>query len=296
MASAVLLARSLARQERPNWTRFYVRRCVRTIWPYLVWSAVYVAVSHYLDRNLFAVSDLPVDIAWGKAYFHLYFFSVLIQMSLVFPLLLWIVRKRELGFAGWSLVAVASQILVFYANYAYSLLANQPAGFLPFPASSLLWYLPPILLGVWLGVNWIRWTEVWARYRFAFAACAIGGLAGYLTMEVVMHRGGQVDGRAYNLLYILYATGSALLILQASHAMAAWRRIGPALAAVGNRSLSLFVIHPLVLYFLGEPAADKMFQHLPMPHVWAWAITFGASWVAVEILYLARIGPILFGR
>ena len=48
MVSAVLLTRSLTAEARPNWKRFYLRRAQQTLWPYLLWSLLYLLFRAYV--------------------------------------------------------------------------------------------------------------------------------------------------------------------------------------------------------------------------------------------------------
>ncbi len=51
LVSALLLARSLATYDKPNWLVFYNRRVVGAVWPFAVWTILYIAFRLYVQRS-----------------------------------------------------------------------------------------------------------------------------------------------------------------------------------------------------------------------------------------------------
>lgn len=304
MMSALLLARSLARQGTPNWTRFYARRAIRTVWPYLLWSVFYLCLRFVAHPQ----GDWPhwqnwhIYLFWGKAYYHLYFFTVLVQVSLVFPALYYFTKSRNWTFGHWIFVAFALQLVVFYSNYFVAYVQSSNTGYLPFPASTVLWYLPPVILGAVIGLRWNEWNDIWTAWRWWFGGLAAFGLATYLYFEIYVRlfeikiEVTNFESRIYNVSLLAYATSVALLLLGFSRTVACWNKFGENIAAIGNRSLGIFVIHPVILLFATQTQFIKLFNYTPLPYFWLWLIAFVGSWLIVEIAYVLRLGLILFGR
>lgn len=186
-------------------------------------------------------------------------------------------------------------MIVFYSNFAVAYVNDSETGYLPFPASTFFWYLPPIIFGAVIGLRWSDWSDTWKKWRWWFVGIAIAGLAYYLFMEIHMEAGGT-ESRLYNLSLIAYATGIGLLLLGLSRTAAGWRKIGTTIAAFGNRSLGIFVIHPVVLLFATQSQFSKLFNFTPLPYLWLWLIAVLVSWVMVEIAYVLRLGHFLFWR
>jgi len=309
LASALLLARSVARRDRPDWKRFFTRRAERTVWPYLVWSVFYWFFRVRFNRIGSDIYPTPVtvgdmtwmlpglfahpswwlnDIVWGKAYYHLYFMAVLIQFSLLFPLFFYAVRRWRPSF-GWALAsALALQALVFFGQ--------AQTRMIPFPASTVLWYLPPVLVGVWLGLNWEDWPRAWERWRWTIAGLAIAGGAVYLSLAFRELAGLRIHGHTFNAAVQVYTLGMALLLLRWAQGAAARPGIGSLLARVGDKSLPLFLMHPAVMYLLSGPKVGGAIGWLPLSAVWVLllvlAVTWGLTWTATRL----RLDLWAFGR
>ncbi|MCC6731166.1 MAG: acyltransferase family protein [Chthonomonadales bacterium] len=314
LASALLLARSLASKPRPDWRRFYRRRAERTLWPYLVWSLVYIAFR--VARLRIGIDVLPTTVSlpfgmsatlpalladargwcssllWGKAYFHLYFMAILLQFSVAFPLFYYGVRRLRLRFGSIVLLAALLQggAFALHSRVLFPLL-----GFVT-PASTVLWYLPAVLLGVWLGPKWSAWGDLWRAWRWPLALGTAAGFAVYMTMAVRQLLGLPMSSLGFTAGNTTYATGMALLLLAASRRLARCGAGGRWLARVGDWSLPLFLVHPLVLHFLSGPSITRAIGALPLSPIVAGILLFGATWWATVATTRLRVDRLLFGR
>ena len=94
-------------KDRAALSRFYRRRIVSVLIPYLCWSVIYFCFllpkSHYASLAS-ALSHLAMTVETG--YYQLYFLLVIMQFYLVFPLLLILVRRTR-GHHG-VVIAVAA--------------------------------------------------------------------------------------------------------------------------------------------------------------------------------------------
>src|SRR6185503_16384284 len=100
-------------------------------------------------------AEVKYYLLWGKAYYHLYFLSVLLQLSIAIPIVFWLMKKVRLSFGAVLLAAGALQF------GEYLMQANVWRS--PHPASTLACYMPSVLIGSWLGMNWKMWPEIWAK-------------------------------------------------------------------------------------------------------------------------------------
>lgn len=309
LASALLLARSVARRGVPDWKRFFSRRAERTLWPYLAWTVLYWFFRVRFNRigsdiyptavtlggftwilpGLFAHPSWWLkDILWGKAYYHLYFMAVLIQFSLLFPLFYYGMRRWKPSFGRALGAALVLQGLVFVAQARLRLL--------PFPASTVLWYLPPVVVGMWLGLNWNGWPAAWARWRRTIFGLAVAGGSVYLTLAFMNLAGARIHGLMFNASVQAYTLGMALLLLRWAQGAAHGSGLGRFLALVGDKSLPLFLMHPAVMYLLSGPRIGGLLGRPPLPIVWVLLFTMAGTWALSWIATRTGTDVWLFGR
>jgi len=117
--SACMLTYSYGALTRGGYLHFYRRRTVSVAIPYLVWTAIYFAVTlHSLGASGWAV---PGHFAYlvATGYYQLYYLLVIMEFYLLFPLLLLLVR-RTAGHHGVlllaSLVAQVSLVSLMHWN------------------------------------------------------------------------------------------------------------------------------------------------------------------------------------
>lgn len=308
LASALLLARSVARRPKPNWRRFFSRRLERSVWPYVIWSGFYWVFRVLFNRIGSDIYPTPVsiggatftlpglfahpewmlrDLFWGKAYYHLYFMVVLIQFSLLFPLFYYAMRRWRPAFAGALLGAVGLQALAF--------LAQAQWWRLPYPASTILWYLPPVVVGMWLGLNWEDWPRAWARWWPAMVAMTVLGGGVYLALAFRDLAGLRIHGFSFNASVQLYTLGMALLLLRWAQTLVGGG-LGRFLAAVGDKSLPLFLMHPAVLYLLSGPKISGLIGSLPLSVLWVLLLALAVTWGLIYATARLRLDTLLFGR
>ncbi|RMG26869.1 MAG: acyltransferase [Armatimonadetes bacterium] len=290
LVSALLLARSLAKKDQLDWAYFLKRRFWRTGYPYLVWTAIYLAL-----RGGVPEIGLGATLVWGKGHYHLYFLAVLLEVSLLFPLIFLAIRRWRPSLPLTLAVAAGVQVGVYVSNYYLR--------YLPYPGSSALFYLFPVILGVWLGVHWEDWRPVWVRYRYRLVQWGTAAFGLYMIAEVCLLVRVPVGEFPYFWLFrigpaalLLYATAAGLLLIRVSEDVAEHSRMRAVLAQIGDRSLGLFLIHPLFLYLIQGPKVTAFLNRLPIPALWAIALVFLLSWIAVEATQRAGLSRWLYGR
>src|SRR5580692_6748903 len=104
--------------DRAGLARFYWRRTVSVVIPYLCWTLIYffylLPTSHYANTGT-ALAHLARMAATG--YYQLYFLIVIMQFYVVFPLVLWLLRRTK-GHHGLVIaVAVVVQVLMTIAMH-----------------------------------------------------------------------------------------------------------------------------------------------------------------------------------
>ena len=65
---------------------------MRLLWPCLLWRGIYL-LFRYWDTGVFQPERLLHQLLFGKAYFHLYFLVVALQLTLLLPFFAPLLRR-----------------------------------------------------------------------------------------------------------------------------------------------------------------------------------------------------------
>jgi peptidoglycan/LPS O-acetylase OafA/YrhL len=131
--SAVVLVRTYYPRIGPDGRlpdpgAFRARRLRMVGVPYLWWTTIYYAISLIHGRATQpirqVVGDMPLRwvylVVTGNGDYHMYFMLVTLQFAVMFPVLLWILRKTE-GHHAWILLAslVAQTVTLYCYQWVY---------------------------------------------------------------------------------------------------------------------------------------------------------------------------------
>jgi len=289
--SAVVLTRSLLKRFEPG--RYFWRRLTRGGWPYLLWTALYalwyVWTGQRTPETLTDPERWQYWLLYGKGSFHLYFLLVALEVYVVLPLLLPLARLRPpitvmLG------VGLAAQFGVY--------LLNREVLRLPFPASTVLWYLLPVLLGLGVGARLDEFQEWWRRRRWAVVPLLALAYVLYLPVALAYLRGDSVTPVVYSSLSWSFTALTALTLLGLAYRLQ--QRPGPlirAIATLGTVSLPIYLIHPAVLQALERlfpPDGDPVRLALTVA-AFALVALLLPAWIGRRLLG-RRLGLLVFGR
>jgi surface polysaccharide O-acyltransferase-like enzyme len=286
MLSAMVNAHSLLRG--PDLRRYFRSRAQSVLWPYLVWSAAYLAYRKMDNPAGFHLSSAPALLWYGKSYPHLYFMVLLIQLLLLLPLLAPLVRKRPGGVA----LAVAALVVT-----AAAYLTNRLWLHLPSPASVILWYAPAVCFGLAMalrfgeGPRMLRRAAPWAAA--AVAICLFWYAPSALDQAMLHHA--RFDGAVYQVSEWAFTTGMSIL------AMLAATRVGEgsfrrALGYLGRNSLQIYLAHPLFLALLDDVPHITFRAGVKSAFILLFGIALAAPLLLAESTRRLRLSALLFGR
>lgn len=307
LVSALLLTRSLLKS--PDWGRFVRRRATRTLWPYVLWSLFYWAFRllvlkvgsdvYVVDRTYPIIGDISgpqllvnlpslfFELLWGKAYFHLYFMVVLLQLALVLPFVILAIKHPKVTFARAVTGAVLAQLACFFIQ-----------GFIlrmPTPGSMIVWYVPSVTLGAWIGAHPEVWLDRWPKLAKPIAAFGVAGLALYLGMTYRIETNQPVNSIQFNSAFSLYACSVALLLVGFAPRFGT-TKIGEWVGRIGRFSLPIFLVHPAIMYFLGGPKISALIGRFPIPVVLTIALTLAISYAFALVAVRLKLDGPLFGQ
>ena len=135
---------------------FWRRRFPLVAVPYVVWTAIYAVANDVATGTPWSWGRFGTDLLWGGAEYHLYFLLVTLQLYLVFPALLWFVR-RTAAWAGRVLLGVMVANLAWLAALQYVRAGPGPLAWIYSHAYELLpTYSLYILAGAYAAVHYER--------------------------------------------------------------------------------------------------------------------------------------------
>lgn len=305
--------------DKPNFsaTDFWRRRIKLVIFPYLIWSTIYWLVTVMWAQS--RVDQIPTgsgvreyfwNLSWGLAGFQMYFLFVMLQVYLLFPLVLWVVRQTQ-GHHGKLLAASFAIQVVLTTTFTHW----QPTGFL----GGVWWHhyatFLPYQFFIFLGaVAAVHRDEIgeWLRGRGWILATAVAlsgaiAIGTYLARVFVDDQKPMDAASAFQPTLIPFlACAIACLFAIALRWNNEWRDRTPRFARVvtyaSNRSFSVFLAHVLVLFFVLRPKAESgqpwLLAHVPQPlgTLTAYVLTVAGSLLLVEILRRLPGSAYLTGR
>ncbi len=291
LASGFALRLRHRRDDAP--ARFLARRAQRTLVPWFVWAALFLAV------GLFATGEPasgPGHVAQWLAFGagHLYFLLLVMQLYLVSLLLPG--RRSTLALAAGAALALQ---LVLGALHTY---APQPAGPLGWVGGRLAYLEAPYYVGYF--VVGALLAELWPRLRRLPHLLPAAAAATAAAVPVwLWTAGGVASSPAVHGTYAFLWPGRAPLVLAGSilvlaagtafrerfpsapHAAANW---------LGTRSLGVYVSHPLALTLVGPFALGRLPDWPRLAFLVAASLAFG--WGVVTVLSASRAGAIALGE
>lgn len=239
MLSSLVNARSVAGGDLGRYTR---RRLQTALLPYVFWSLFYIAVGVVVNHQPRpGVHTLLTLLQTGKAWYHLYFFVLVLEMYVFLPLLVPMFRRRP-PFWAVALGAVLLQTGVYLLNRFVYLHSFQ---------SSILWDILPVALGLWLWSRPLPLPEVLKKALWPSLAVVVLGLAVYLPSAMAFQLHQPLNTAVYQFGQWGYAAGMSVFVLALS-AILGTNRLSKVLGFLGAESLIIYVLHPLAILALDK--------------------------------------------
>ncbi|HEY0560426.1 MAG TPA: acyltransferase [Frankiaceae bacterium] len=300
-----------AQKDRSLQPAQFWRRRFRLIGiPYLTWSVLYWGYGLLMAPRPAgrAASDLFWAVAGGHAEYHLYFLMVSMQVYLVFPVLLWALRRTrhrpwlvlgsvtalQLVLVGWLHASAGGAVPTgWYARYAYVLLPSY-----------LLWVVAGGLLALHLPVAQ-GFAHRHPRLLVGLGAAAVAASLGWYVRDLLLGQS-SVDTAASAVLQpimVLESAGVVILLAVVGMRWAQTRerhpRLRRALLWCSSASFGVYLIHPLILDVLLRNGLHGPAPTL-VPQPWAsavaWLLTLAGSVAVVAVIRRTPVSLPLTGR
>jgi len=330
LISAILLARSASRprssapltanRQPPSssyWRRFAWRRIRSVLFPLLIWSAIFWLLRAFVRHDVAVMrpgywldyKGRLMDLAFGKAEFHLYFLSILAQFCILLPFLAILFGKFDRSRFRKFLTSIWFGLLIAILMQSAAFALQKEVRF-QWPGATVFWYLSILIPGVWVGMNWKAWPQVRRQTWAVWAILAAVGFAVFGTNSALDLQARPTNGTATNAASSAYALGMSFLILafltllKASksspppYSPALWGGAFRSLVKrMGELSIQIYLMHPILMQWLGLSWRLKLFKALPLPSLWLFLVTlFGTYGVALLLDRLPYVNLVLFGK
>lgn len=273
---------------------FLGRRARRTLVPWVIWAAVFLAAGLINGGN--PALDRPHVVSWlASGAGHLYYLLLVMQLYVVWLLLPG--RRRSLAFV--TAAAIVLQLVLGGLRTYAPIPATGPLGWVggQLPYLEAPYYVGYFTAGALLADLWPdlrRWRHLPAVAAFATAVAVPIWLltSGAISGDPARHGTYAFlwPGRAP-----LVLAGS-VLVLAAGAAARQWipARLQAAVGWLGSRSLGVYVSHPLVLMLVGPFALAQLPAWPRVAYLVAASMAFG--WLVVVVLGATRGGALALGE
>jgi peptidoglycan/LPS O-acetylase OafA/YrhL len=238
--------------------KFYRNRLLYILVPYIIFSMFYFVVNWIGSGKSMNLSEM-LPILWdklmrGQAYTHLYFVFISIQLYVIFPVFLYLMKRFKWLAASAIIVGLVLQWAFLLLNREYWQVLNR--------GSWSLTYFGQYFLGAWLGIyfdriqSWIvviKGTVTGSRialWVLMWAAWLLSGIA-YVTIFYRARVYHSIFHNAlYDALWDVYTMLTPVLLIQVAYLIS--HKINSSLWVdrlrhLGIVSCGVYLIHPIVL-------------------------------------------------
>jgi peptidoglycan/LPS O-acetylase OafA/YrhL len=270
--------------------KFWPRRFLLVGVPYVVWSAIYFWSSTLRSPHgtfLDMLGRFAIDLLSGTAWYHLYFLLVTMQVYLLVPVILWMVRKAR-GHHTRLLVISGIVQLILTGIYMYH---PQWAPWNGFKDQFFVSYQFFIILGAVCAdhqkvlLDWVRTHRRLIALITALTAIVTIGV--YLLQWMLGLKLYQ-SGTPLQPIEMVWAVAVGLGFLAIGSFWAERRKAGGPLAKAveigSDRSFGIFLSHPYVLWVLTLAGNGWLAKTVPTP------------WLTLVAYILVLLGAIIIAE
>ncbi|KPN95217.1 acyltransferase [Lysinibacillus sp. ZYM-1] len=274
--------------------RFYKKRVTQILIPYLIFSVFYyTAVQFYVTHDfsltwhaLFSFEFLE-KLLIGKAYTHLYYIFIMVQFYLMFPLFLYILKKKpalspHLIWIGFALQWIFIQLNAEFWQY-------------PYRGSISFSYIFYFLTGAFLGIYFEKY-KLWLHLKkenfpifiyFVWALWLVSTIYNiYLYYYVFSSQTYLANSITFELVFQLQSITACIVLLQLSF----WiydkgnKAFVNGLINLGTLSFGIYLLHPffLLIYRQIPISGNSM-----LFHVWSvggFLVALFITWLVVFLM------------
>ncbi|MHA6480470.1 acyltransferase [Paenibacillus sp. strain BS8-2] len=270
---------------------FYKKRLKYIVLPYLVWSLIYYLYNQWVyGKSLtFEIVSFAKLLIWGDANYHLYFMAIIIQLYLIFPLLMGLIRWLKLKAWHVAVLGIAVQITFLYIH-------NEIYKF-EYATTIILNYFAVFGIGAAIGMVYEAFAKRWIHAAWTGPLAMLVGFM-YMLCLLSAKSGVMYPMPIYITLYSIYAVliGVTLiwggkLIAERATRLTGW------LLALGSASFGIYFIHPAIQTAMGKlfgQALGSSYYHLY--NISLFVIMLGLSFTIVHLTRKMKLSWLIWGK
>lgn len=287
---------------------FYKKRLKYIVIPYIVISSIYVTFYNYLYYSYPTTIDMLKSyftfIIHGNASYHTYFLYVLIQFYLLFPLLLWLMKKVSFIKAWLFIFGLVLQVGFWILNMKYGWVTNTAVLFVS--------YIAFFLLGGQLGVYYLQIRDWIVEKKgilvtiFGISYAVIIGLLIVMDYHLFSNTFSQlvlnipfysITG-VQTMLWIAQGILASILLTIIGLFVNEWKleKGKNFLLEIAVCSFGIYLLHPLVLVFVGKVFVTSNSMLFHVYQFFIFIFVFILSWMITKIIKKLSFGWIFIGK
>jgi surface polysaccharide O-acyltransferase-like enzyme len=287
LLSALLTTSSLLRKF--DLRRYAASRLLTVLWPYLLWSGIFIFVVASTNHAAIHPRVVLTQILYGKAYFHLYFLWVLLQMLILLPLAIPLVCRKP---PFWAAAIVGIALTAgFYLFNRYTLYDRWPDF-----TRSILHYIPVTVLGVWMGSRFSELETILKRGLALAAVLTASGIVLYLPLALASSRHIKVSSAASQTGEWLFTTAASFLVMALTVYFPMQAIPSKIAAYLGRSSLQIYLVHPLALLWLDGALGAHSGLRMTVAFLLYFSSALVLPLILAEVATRLRFSRLLFGR
>lgn len=217
-----------SKSERKNYLKEKLSHLVQV---YLIWSLLYLALT--ADWATLTPVKVLTTHFMGYGWAGQYFFIILIQLILLYPVLRWVYERKVLRYASYGLLVVLYYVWTYHFTELPGMLTK--IGRLPF-----YFWVPYVFAGIAL-----------SRWRGRTISMLIGLLLLLIPLEYDWLSSLNLSHLEYIILSIPVATIALCFSLVTNNISIANERMNAAVHFVGGNTMTVFVANPLIIISYG---------------------------------------------
>ncbi|WP_274361346.1 acyltransferase [Paenibacillus thermotolerans] len=275
---------------------FYKKRLMYILVPYLIWSFFYYLMAQVMNGSG-VIGNLDMyfqRLLTGKNYTHLYYFIIILQFYVLFPLLLQLSAKAFVK--KWLIpFAVLVQIAFFAANKL----------FFHFDQTGILFitYFLHFIAGAYIGIYYEKAFAALKRNTAIITAVFIAGTLLYVYASKMYYQWLPAllpyKANLNFVIYYVFTVSACLFLLLASqwmYGLRSLKSVNRVLQSIGIASFLIFLAHPFVLAVWRQYVTSHFGAYY---HYLTWlggAVSLALSWAAFAVARKIRGSWIFIGK